>query len=59
MLPLDDVLGCLRDIVQRNDGEDVDDVTLILSRVSSLDRAVIIRGLEQLPFILSVSERKS
>jgi putative Mg2+ transporter-C (MgtC) family protein len=46
-------------IVQPNAGEDDDDVTLILARVSSRDKAVIIRGLEGLPFISSVNERKS
>ena len=43
-------------IVQHNGGGD--DVTLILDRVSSRDTADIILGLEQLPFILSVSEKK-
>jgi hypothetical protein len=46
-------------IVHHNAGEDDDDVTLILARVSSRDKAVIIRGLEGLPFISSVNERKS
>ena len=46
-------------IVQRNNGENDDDVTLILSRVSARDTADIIRGLGQLPFILSVNEKKS
>lgn len=46
-------------IVQHNVDGDDDDVTLILAHVSSGDKAVIIRGLEGLPFILSVSEKKS
>jgi putative Mg2+ transporter-C (MgtC) family protein len=46
-------------IVQHNGSEDDDDVILILTRVSSRDTADIILGLEQLPFILSVSEKKS
>ena len=46
-------------IVQRDDGKDDDDVTLVLDRVSSRDTADLILDLERLPFILSVNDERS
>ena len=45
-------------VVHHNDGEEHDDVTLVLDRVSHRETANIIQGLEHLPFVVSVTEKK-
>ena len=45
-------------IVQQSEDEDLDDVTLSLTRVSPRDTADVVGALERLAFIVEVSERK-
>ena len=44
-------------IVERDENADADDLTLILTRVSSQEKAEVRRVVEQLPFILTAADR--